>query len=176
MVSSDSNTPKGSASFGHYCQIRTIAGEIQQDYETLLEALRKDFNPQGVLENVFVNQMAADFWRIRRIERAEHELLTRASADSKAAPLPLLNEVEEAVYLALSGDKEARNATCDPSSRGKLSESSRRLLKRRGRPHTTAADLLLSAGEPIQKVAEIEILREDDAILTDRHGQQFLVA
>jgi hypothetical protein len=81
MVSGDPITPKVSVSFADCCRLRTLAGEIEQDYETLLEGLRKDFTPHAVLEHVFVNQMATDFG----VSAGSNWLNTRFSPE----PLPV---------------------------------------------------------------------------------------
>jgi len=45
--------------------------EKEQDYEFLIEALRKDFQPQTSLEEILIEKMASSLWRLRRIIRAE---------------------------------------------------------------------------------------------------------
>ena len=45
--------------------------ENREDYESLLEALLRDFQPQTAVEHILIEQMATSLWRRYRIVRAE---------------------------------------------------------------------------------------------------------
>lgn len=63
--------------------------EKRKEYESLLESLRQDFQPQTATEEILLEQMAASLWRRQRILRVE-----------KA-------EIEEKLAYALYGFDEA---------------------------------------------------------------------
>lgn len=45
--------------------------ENQREFQWLLEQLRTDFQPQGILEEVLVERVAVSYWRLRRVLRCE---------------------------------------------------------------------------------------------------------
>ena len=47
------------------------AKEDPRELKTLLEALREDFQPEGAMEEILVDRIAACYWRLRRAQRAE---------------------------------------------------------------------------------------------------------
>ena len=49
-------------------------GQVKEDpreLNDLLEALREDFEPEGAMEEILVDRIAACYWRLRRAQRAE---------------------------------------------------------------------------------------------------------
>ena len=45
--------------------------ERREDFETLLRALEADLAPEGVLEQILVEKIAVDYWRLRRFLMSE---------------------------------------------------------------------------------------------------------
>lgn len=61
-------------------------GEAKEDpleLNALLDALRKDFDPVGTMEEILVDRIAACYWRLRRAQRAEVGEI-RGASDSVA--------------------------------------------------------------------------------------------
>ena len=82
-------------------QLVVMTYENAEDYETLLEELRKDFQPATAVEAILIEQMAMSLWRRQRIIRAE-----RAEIDEQLAYAPLHfdeNEERRRNYAALGG-------------------------------------------------------------------------
>src|SRR5262245_48238632 len=75
-------TPEGRAkSSANNCKHRlssarvVIAGESQEEWESLLGGFRAQFQPQGEIESELVFEMAASLWRLRRAATLETLLL-----------------------------------------------------------------------------------------------------
>jgi hypothetical protein len=49
-----------------------LRGESRAGYDAFLEALRRTQQPQGMLEEAFMEKLAIDFWRLRRSIIAEN--------------------------------------------------------------------------------------------------------
>ncbi len=61
-------------------------GEAKEDpleLTALVDALRKDFEPVGTMEEILLDRIAACYWRLRRVQRAEVGEI-RGAADSAA--------------------------------------------------------------------------------------------
>ena len=50
-----------------------LEGEDPEEYEDMRMALGRDFNAIGMLEEMWVDQLASCYWRLRRLLRAEAE-------------------------------------------------------------------------------------------------------
>ena len=65
-------------------ELTVMPFETPEDYECLLEGLRRDFQPDSVIEEILIEQMAQSLWRRLRIVRAEK---SKIEADLAEAPL-----------------------------------------------------------------------------------------
>jgi len=82
-------------------QLVIASYENAEDYEMLLEELRKDFQPATAVEAILIEQMATSLWRRQRIIRAE-----RAEIEEQLAYAPLhfgKEEEQRSKYAALGG-------------------------------------------------------------------------
>jgi hypothetical protein len=53
------------------------SGRLQEEveeYTTVLQRLRDDLQPQGILEEMLIEKMAVSYWRFRRLLRRERQL------------------------------------------------------------------------------------------------------
>lgn len=56
---------------GIFSKAVVLKGETRADFDALLEALYQDRQPEGALEEILVNKLAALWWRLRRMLTAE---------------------------------------------------------------------------------------------------------
>src|ERR1700738_1478857 len=56
---------------GIFSQAVVVKGESRADFDTLLNALYEDRQPEGATEEIFVNKLAVLWWRLRRVWAAE---------------------------------------------------------------------------------------------------------
>jgi len=81
--------------FAHHTLVDDGEGrEDQDEFQALLSQLRRDRDPQGILEEMLVEQIAVASWRLRRVLRAEvgeirtaQDSLSSAAQDRTAADL-----------------------------------------------------------------------------------------
>jgi len=52
---------------GLFSKIIVLKNESQAEFDALLNGLRKDLQPMGTLERLWVERLAADLWRLRRL-------------------------------------------------------------------------------------------------------------
>ena len=71
-----------------------LPNENSEDFDAFKVGLASDLNPQGELEEVLVEKIAADFWRLRRVPVLEAALHRRARMLAMEAGL---GEADEAV-------------------------------------------------------------------------------
>jgi len=66
--------------------------ENTREFLRLLEDLREDFQPVGTTEELQVELIAADFWRYRRVLRAERAEITNGMAEETRFKLRAVDE------------------------------------------------------------------------------------
>ena len=72
-------------------KIVVTGSEKPEEYVSLLDGLRRDFEPQTTLENILIEQMASSLWRRYRIIRAE-----KAKIEEELAYAPIhFQELED---------------------------------------------------------------------------------
>ncbi len=64
-------------SMGLHAKTRVLPCEDMDAYLELADAFVKDLKPSGAMEASLVDQIVADQWRLRRLERAEHAQMTQ---------------------------------------------------------------------------------------------------
>jgi len=74
-------TPEGKArsalnalQHGIRSSLAVIPGESREEFETLYDAIRDDFQPTDSMEEILVRQIASAEWRLQRMQRAEAAL------------------------------------------------------------------------------------------------------
>jgi hypothetical protein len=90
------------------------AKEDPRELESLLEKLREDLEPEGAMEEILVDRIAACYWRLRRAQRAEageisewadspiaSALISTGPIDSEAEPRLSLNLPQESVLAKI---------------------------------------------------------------------------
>ena len=65
-------------------ELTVMPYETPEDYECLLEGLRRDFQPHSVIEEFLLEQLAQSLWSRQRVVRAEK---SKIEADLAEAPL-----------------------------------------------------------------------------------------
>ncbi len=63
---------------GIFSKAVLVGNESRSEYQSLLDGLREDLQPQGMLETMLVENLAAVIWRIRRSLRAESAVIDDA--------------------------------------------------------------------------------------------------
>jgi hypothetical protein len=56
---------------GLFSKLSLLKGELRADFNALHNGLREDRQPVGALEEILVEKLASDFWRLRRLSIAE---------------------------------------------------------------------------------------------------------
>jgi len=81
LRSTGPKTPEGKArsalnalQHGIRSSLAVIPGESLEDFETLYDAIRADFQPADSMDEILVRQIASTEWRLQRIQRAEAAL------------------------------------------------------------------------------------------------------
>ena len=104
-------TPEGKArsalnalQHGIRSSLAVIPGESLEEFETLYDAIRDDFQPTDSMEEILVRQIASAEWRLQRIQRAEAALLWREMNTSASFPWRRHPE-PDAPYQADSDDE-----------------------------------------------------------------------
>lgn len=71
-------TPKGKTRSKHnalkhglFSKVVLLKGEPQSDFDSVLNGLRNDLRPEGMLESILVEKLASLIWRQRRLLMAE---------------------------------------------------------------------------------------------------------
>src|SRR5450759_1728309 len=75
--------------------------EDEADYAALVEELRQDLQPQGRLELMLVEKIAAAYWRLRRAARGEASTLRRSLGTLNEGELNRRETYEEDVRTGL---------------------------------------------------------------------------
>ena len=82
LQSTGPNTPAGkqqsrmnAVRTGVYARTIILPGENAASYEKIRAAVFSELRPQGVIERMLADQIAADIWRLRRIDKAERAYL-----------------------------------------------------------------------------------------------------
>jgi len=70
-----------SVKHGIFCRAVVINGESRAEFEDLLNGLRNDLQPEGTLEEILVEKLAALFWREHRLIIADGEANIRNGID-----------------------------------------------------------------------------------------------
>ncbi len=78
------------------------ANEDPREFDELLEGLMDDYQPQGMIEKMLVERLAASFWRLRRAYRFEAESIAQANKPNVVSQVlselsPLASEPAEKV-------------------------------------------------------------------------------
>ena len=126
-----------------------LKGESEAEYLSLLNGFREDRQPQGALENILVENLAACFWRQRRFLQAE------------AAEISEKMEFTEIDFIA-----KQHVEACDLS---RAAIGSGGLLK-----HTTNRFVVREAKEMLEMVRAFNLrgwLKEDSRILQKLYGE-----
>src|SRR5579862_1835178 len=63
--------------YGIFSRILLIGSESKHEFDSLLSGLREGLQPVGTLEEVLVDQLAASYWRYRRLLIAERAEIAR---------------------------------------------------------------------------------------------------
>jgi len=61
------NCKRNALRHGIFSQVVLLKGEPQAEFYSLLNGLRKDLEPEGTLEEILVDKLAAIVWRHRRV-------------------------------------------------------------------------------------------------------------
>jgi hypothetical protein len=93
-----------------------LEGEDPRQFEALRSGLEEDFEPKTVVERELVEHLSGSFWRLRRVPRAEAQILER--------------HVKDALYISSFGERPLVAAFMSPGddSLGKLSRHQAGLL------------------------------------------------
>ncbi len=70
---------RNSTKYGIFAKEVLLPGERSSDFNRLLDGLRKDCKPKGILENLLVERLAEILWRRCRLIRAEKGEIRKAS-------------------------------------------------------------------------------------------------
>jgi len=65
---------------GLFSKFLLLEGESTTEYLSLVNGLRDDFQPEGKLDNIRIEILAASFWRMRRFFQAERAAITEGMA------------------------------------------------------------------------------------------------
>jgi hypothetical protein len=87
-------------SSGFFALSRLLPGESQNDYDNLSQSLIAELDPQSAVEQVIVDHIVSDIWRLRRLERAENskiseEILARAKRRKYASEIEAMRDADE---------------------------------------------------------------------------------
>jgi hypothetical protein len=105
-----------------------IPGERAEEYAALLEAIRAELRPRGIIEEILVERITAHVWETRRLRHLRDKLLTDGAV---AGVRRLLDRVEDSsssrdrslLQYAL-GNAEVRTAVKDRLTQAGFDESS----------------------------------------------------
>jgi hypothetical protein len=97
---------------GLYAKAVLLEDESRAEYDALLNGLMGDFEPQGKLEAVLVENLAALMWRKRRLFQAETAEIEKAQFLN--FDLELQNKVGELEYAQLGGSSDAKLRQSNP--------------------------------------------------------------
>jgi len=65
---------------GSFSRVVLLTGEPQAEFDSLLSGLRNDLEPEGTLEELLVDKLAALVWRHRRLIIADRERPLRGTS------------------------------------------------------------------------------------------------
>ena len=97
---------------GILASVVTLEGESTEEFDSLLKGLRKDFRPDGTLEQILVEKLATIMWRYRRLLYTESAEIASERAcglrqierqDRDRKELQLIDNSEESIVLGLMG-------------------------------------------------------------------------
>src|SRR5579871_1264916 len=102
-----------------------LANESRENFIAVLASLRKHHRPESSTEEALIEQLAANFWRLRRVRALETELLNQSlpafsPAPPSDAPSPLLAAFDSQIqrtaasYSSLA-EAQLRNLRVDES-------------------------------------------------------------
>jgi len=103
---------------GLFCKAIVADNERRENFTIVIRKFKKYYKPDGAVEEAFVQEMAACYWRLRRAWAVENRLLNREMPDSSnpdmglVPPPPIDDEneyVEEMDRLANSYERVAQN-------------------------------------------------------------------
>ncbi len=127
---------RNSFKHGLYSKKLVIQGEDPADLDALRDDLRREHQPADTTEEILVNELAENYWRLRRMRRYETRVMASETAEEfaqKMALLPLIQRTmasaERAFHKALTTLRQIQK------ERTKQTESVPRDSKSERHPH-----------------------------------------
>ncbi len=96
---------------GVYARTIILPGENSASYEKIRDAVFSELRPQGIIQKMLANQIAADIWRLIRLDRAERTYL-----EDRLIVHAFLREEAEGIRDCTVGFQEGEEGYYDPNA------------------------------------------------------------
>ena len=91
---------RNSFKHGLYSRKLVIQGEDRADLDALRDDLRREHQPANTTEEILVNELAENYWRLRRMRRYETRVMASETAEEFAQKMSLLPLIQRTMVSA----------------------------------------------------------------------------
>jgi hypothetical protein len=136
---------KNALKHGIFSKHLFLEGERRADFEKLHRGLQEDFQPEGTMEHVLIEQLATLVWRSRRVVAAETAMIAKS---------PTFIGVVDKPHADLPNQPRLQSDLTDRKTVTTLTDGEKVITRTEGNKVTTKTELILETAKKLAKLRE----------------------